>query len=325
MKTITQSIKVLILALVLAVGISYVSAWTGPTATPPAGNTDSPINVGTTAQIKNGGLSLNSLLVSGQVSIVDGTQGSGKVLTSDANGVASWAAVASGGAGAGSGVLVVNSSNTSSVTFTPTETFTGLVMAKGDHRGNAGAEYSYLLKVNSTEIDRAKTRVVPNHGGGRAFSMFSNYTFNAGTTYTVSVVADDTSTATYDEVRNIRIAVISASGGDGTVVIGTAAPIVCTKSVTDVTGSHAYTASECGGTLPDSSYTAVSGGVRFSASYANGKNNPVSVYSLSAGETVTASSGSNGLSSNASGPGFILSTNNTDTSVSVRVKTIFIK
>ncbi len=44
---------------------SVLSAWTGPTATAPSGNVSAPINVGTTDQVKNGGLSVNALTVFG--------------------------------------------------------------------------------------------------------------------------------------------------------------------------------------------------------------------------------------------------------------------
>lgn len=51
--TVTHT-KILSLALVLLFGISYVSAWTGPTAEAPNANTPSPINVSATAQTKAG-------------------------------------------------------------------------------------------------------------------------------------------------------------------------------------------------------------------------------------------------------------------------------
>lgn len=44
---------------------SALSAWTGPTATAPAGNVAAPINVGTTDQVKNAGISVNALAVFG--------------------------------------------------------------------------------------------------------------------------------------------------------------------------------------------------------------------------------------------------------------------
>ena len=42
-----------------------VFAWTGPTASPPNNNVAAPINNGSTDQVKNAGLSLNSLVVFG--------------------------------------------------------------------------------------------------------------------------------------------------------------------------------------------------------------------------------------------------------------------
>ncbi len=51
----------LVLALLLTFGLSYAYAsWSEPTATPPGGNADAPINVGSAAQKKIGGLLLNT-------------------------------------------------------------------------------------------------------------------------------------------------------------------------------------------------------------------------------------------------------------------------
>ena len=60
MKSITKSLKVIALALILSVGISYVSAWTAPTVTPPNGNVSAPLNVGGTDQTKLGSISAAS-------------------------------------------------------------------------------------------------------------------------------------------------------------------------------------------------------------------------------------------------------------------------
>jgi len=60
---ITQTLKVIILALILTVGINYAFAqwvWTAPTATPPNGNTAAPLNVTVDGQIKSGGLTLGA-------------------------------------------------------------------------------------------------------------------------------------------------------------------------------------------------------------------------------------------------------------------------
>ena len=47
------------------VSVSFVSAWTLPTADPPGDNVPAPVNVGTTDQVKNAGLGVNSLAVFG--------------------------------------------------------------------------------------------------------------------------------------------------------------------------------------------------------------------------------------------------------------------
>lgn len=118
--------KVVALALVLGFGVSVVSAqtaWTGPTATPPGGNAPAPINISASHQNKLGSISVNTttsnpdaygLDVFGisrffgnvevgtgvspaTLKIVDGNQQAGKVLTSDASGLASWQTVSGGG------------------------------------------------------------------------------------------------------------------------------------------------------------------------------------------------------------------------------------
>jgi hypothetical protein len=64
-KIITKTI-VLLAVLTLALSVNYIfAAWTGPTEAPPGGNTPTPVHIGTTAQVKDGGLSLNALSVFG--------------------------------------------------------------------------------------------------------------------------------------------------------------------------------------------------------------------------------------------------------------------
>lgn len=67
MKKHIQSIKGIILGLALVLGVSYVSAaWTTAPASPPSGNVDAPINVGSTAQTKSGPFSVvGSMTISG--------------------------------------------------------------------------------------------------------------------------------------------------------------------------------------------------------------------------------------------------------------------
>ncbi|MCC7004557.1 hypothetical protein IT397_01420 [Candidatus Nomurabacteria bacterium] len=105
MKPFLKTTSTILVALIFSVALSYVSAWTGPAANPPSKNTPTPINigkVGSTLQIKTGTLGLGGLislskstfdfttLMGGQLKILDGNQAEGKVLTSDANGKATW-------------------------------------------------------------------------------------------------------------------------------------------------------------------------------------------------------------------------------------------
>ena len=65
-KIITKTI-ILLAVLTLALSVNYIfAAWTGPTEAPPGGNTPTPVHVGTTNQVKDGGLSLDALSVFGR-------------------------------------------------------------------------------------------------------------------------------------------------------------------------------------------------------------------------------------------------------------------
>lgn len=105
-----------LLTAAVSFGVNALAAtFAEPSSAPPANNAYAPLDTGPNANAKVGGLSLNSggainglivrngnvgigpatnllakLDVQGTIRIADGTQGAGKVLTSDANGVASW-------------------------------------------------------------------------------------------------------------------------------------------------------------------------------------------------------------------------------------------
>lgn len=56
----TQALKISALAIVLSFGLSYVYAWTAPTATPPNGNISAPINTSAVSQTKAGDIAINN-------------------------------------------------------------------------------------------------------------------------------------------------------------------------------------------------------------------------------------------------------------------------
>ena len=58
-------------------------AWTGPTGAPPSSNVPVPLNVGTTNQVKNAGLSLNSLVIFGNTLLSGLGTGVGSYLNFD--------------------------------------------------------------------------------------------------------------------------------------------------------------------------------------------------------------------------------------------------
>lgn len=98
-QTILNNLKVIVLALILGVGASYVSAaWTNPPANPPERNTDAPINVGVAAQVKAGAFgaptleAVRELIASStNLKIAKGVE-AGKVLVASgqADGLATW-------------------------------------------------------------------------------------------------------------------------------------------------------------------------------------------------------------------------------------------
>jgi hypothetical protein len=106
---ITTNSRAIIISAFFIASTSFVLAWTGPTSVPPNGNTPAPVNVALNTQSKLGQLFVNTDLsnpytvglsvfgqsvFNGKVKIVDGSEGVGKVLTSDANGLATWQALA---------------------------------------------------------------------------------------------------------------------------------------------------------------------------------------------------------------------------------------
>lgn len=87
------------LLLVLSLGIANAATtFTNAPGNPPSNNTAQPLDVSATAQTKLGKITVgdattqgtNMLDVQGRIKMVDGNQAAGKVLTSDATGLATW-------------------------------------------------------------------------------------------------------------------------------------------------------------------------------------------------------------------------------------------
>jgi hypothetical protein len=95
-----KKIKALILlssAFALIISLSDItSSWTAPTTGAPAGDTNPPINEGSSAQRKSGSLGVQGLAsfggatFTGKVQIKNGTQGAGKILVTDGVGNTRW-------------------------------------------------------------------------------------------------------------------------------------------------------------------------------------------------------------------------------------------
>lgn len=65
-KTTITKFLILTIILTAALSVNYLfAAWVGPTQAPPGGNTSTPIHVGSTNQVKEGGLSVDALSVFG--------------------------------------------------------------------------------------------------------------------------------------------------------------------------------------------------------------------------------------------------------------------
>ena len=98
-KNILSVLKISAVAIALALGATNAYAWSAPTLNPPAGNIDTPINVGGSDQIKTGAITAWSFTA--PYFRLATTTTAGYVLTSDAIGNASWEAATGGSLPAG--------------------------------------------------------------------------------------------------------------------------------------------------------------------------------------------------------------------------------
>lgn len=198
--SIKQYVIAVVIGLGLVVGVASVEAtgtWSQPCGTPPTCNADAPVNVGANTQSKAGQLFVNTgtpapyavgLQVFGQsifdnssagtsaIQIKDGSQGIGKVLTSDASGNGTWMAA---GAGSGSsGTSVVSMGDVSISSSAPTSWTTVNVGPSGLNLVPPGATAVFL---------RSKTFIEPPADESGTVSLLARQSSSQNTTTSVSV------------------------------------------------------------------------------------------------------------------------------------------
>ncbi|MBI5077881.1 MAG: hypothetical protein HZB11_00740 [Candidatus Yonathbacteria bacterium] len=83
MKTkLLNVLKIFALAIVLSFGVSYAATWVGPTANPPAGDADEPINMSGTAQTKLGAFTIGTTAAPSSLIVAGAIGGTGDICTS---------------------------------------------------------------------------------------------------------------------------------------------------------------------------------------------------------------------------------------------------
>lgn len=146
-KDFIKTIKILLTAVVLSLGISYVYAWTAPTVAPPGGNTPEPVNLGTEQQDKVGNFRAGGLRSFGDL-MVDGGITLGGVRET------SWPSVPSGA------VLAFDLASCPSGWSEYTSARDRTIIGSGGsyNRGVTGGESSVTLSIAQMPSH--------NHGGG---------------------------------------------------------------------------------------------------------------------------------------------------------------
>jgi hypothetical protein len=185
---IRNNIKAIILGFIVLFGMSYALAdWTTPKCLPPTCNIDYPVNATSFSQAKIGGLSLGkdtpprlgyifmaengsskfSDIVTRNFTYVDGsTSRAGKVLTSDANGLASWRTL---------------EKNLTSDSFIVTPF--SLNVPRNTYRDTSGSGLS--LPIDSTYQFCALSQVGPDYGDSNNASSTCSVIQNSDKTWTL--------------------------------------------------------------------------------------------------------------------------------------------
>jgi len=169
-KDLLNTLKILTAAIILSFSISAVYAqWAPPTQAPPGGNVDAPINVGATAQVKSGGLSVGAFLAN-NAQFNGNVTASGNVTANDV----------SAGSGAFSDGVTANSLSASSGTFSGNlGVGTGSPTQELEVVGNVSANVYY---------DRNDTSFYSNPGATSNFNLISSNAVTASQVNATAIV-----------------------------------------------------------------------------------------------------------------------------------------
>ena len=163
--------------LVLFLVANYVFGWTTPTENPPSSNLPAPIDVSSTEQIKTGNLIIEGDLTTGSFTMLEGAE-AGKILTTDASGVATWQEAAGGSLWTQTGDdIYYNTGNVGIGTTIPS----GLLHVQGPSVGGSG------IGTGTVEACCGDTTVT---GSGTAF----NSELVVGGTITAEAAEEETRT-----------------------------------------------------------------------------------------------------------------------------------
>lgn len=127
-----QLFVILFVLFAILIGASYLFAWTGPTATAPNGNVSAPINVGSSSQVKSGGLWVASLGTDG------GAQFNGNIGIKTAA-QSSWGVYATGNTG---GVYAQATNGQAIRGYTTAGGYAGYFVGGGSSAGGVYAQNS---------------------------------------------------------------------------------------------------------------------------------------------------------------------------------------
>jgi len=184
-KTITKSL-ILTAVLVTALGVNYLfAAWAGPTQAPTGGNTSTPVHIGSTDQVKDGGLSLDGLSVFGG-GYFQGSVGVGVVTPTEALEV-------DGGAKISEGLQIGNSTNVNAGTIRWTGTdFEGhdgtqwVSLVSGEAAVTVDPNYTDCINAGGSWVDSQSTCYFPGTSCPSGWSKNANYSSAQGNSCTGS-------------------------------------------------------------------------------------------------------------------------------------------